>query len=309
MTYPGLISNSQVFSKKFEIFSSFSKSSFSIIVEKLTFTIQFFNHLTASFLVTICSFFSGSNKTKCSSDLINGFDILKIFLGFFLIFATQIIYITDVYASSDLNFNIFLAEREKEWPEWNLPNFKSSDLKKDLIYPNWFEGNWLITSQDLNDISQEPITYKVNFLKNQFGEIIGNRKQNSEAIGREIFGSKLKEVKLDPQSVNNQIIYLSDNEYIESRVTGRNQYQDPNLFFADEFVIQTFHKQGVLRVNQVETMSKFYQCKDDLNTKYSDKPNICGVQYQATYGSKVGDINLKAIKTNIFKLSFKFIGN
>mgnify|MGYP001488483246 CR=1 FL=1 len=37
----------------------------------------------------------------------------------------------------------------------------------------------------------------------------------------------------------------------------RNQIQDDDMFFADELVIQTLHKPGASRVNQVETISKF----------------------------------------------------
>jgi len=217
---------------------------------------------------------------------------------------SQLINFTEVHASSIKNIEQFLINREKTWPDWNLTKLKSSNINQDLIYPDWFEGNWIVKSEDLNNYSQEPIIYKVNFFKNGMGSIIGNRSENSESIGKEIFGDQLQKVKIDPNSFNNQIIYLKDNEYIDSRVTGRNQILDNEIFFADEFFIQTNHKNNISRINQVEIMSKFYKCNAESNTRI-EKYNICGFQYVATYGSKVGELNTKAITTNKYRLTFK----
>ena len=211
---------------------------------------------------------------------------------------------------NDIKINDFLNKREQDWPQWNIPNLPFSNLNKDLIYPTWFKGNWLLRVENLNDISDPQIEYKVNFFENESGEIIGNRKNNSESIGKKILGEKLIMVKIDPQSFNNQIIYLSDDEYIESRIIGRNQFKNNQLFFADEFLIQNFHKKGVSRINQVEVMSKFYQCDNQTDKiEYYDKTSICGIQYVASYGSRVGDNNVRAIQTNKYKLNLQFIDN
>ncbi len=213
-----------------------------------------------------------------------------------------------VNAQVDEDVQQFLVRREQSWPAWKLINLKNSDIKKDLVYPSWFEGDWEIYSKDLNDLSAESVRYKVKFKKNESGQVVGDRAKNSESIGRAILGERLKKVKSDPKSFNNQIIYLNDNEFIESRVTGRNQIFDKDIFFADEFLIQSFHKSGVSRLNQVETMSKFYRCnEDELQSSELKKPEICGYQYQATYGSQIGIKNVEAISTNKYKLNFKFI--
>lgn len=218
--------------------------------------------------------------------------------------------INNAFALSDFKIKEFLDNRENLWPELYLPNFQFSDTSKDLIYPNWFEGNWLVTSQDLIHELEEPVVYEVNFYKNNLNEVIGNRSKNSESIGKAIFGEKLIKVVNDPQSFNSQITYLKDDFYIDSRITGRTQIQDNNIFFADELVIQTAHKPGASRVDQVETISKFKKC-DQLNLQLKDnqKTDICGVQYIASYGSKVGDTSVHAIKTSKYKLTFHFIGN
>ena len=65
---------------------------------------------------------------------------------------------------------------------------------------------------------------------------------------------------------------------------------------------------GASRINQVETISKFQKCSEEkLGGNNLEKPEICGVQYVASYGSKVGDPSIHAIKTNKYKLRFEFI--
>ena len=229
----------------------------------------------------------------------------NILLGLICLLFSQVINFTEVDALPSKNIEQFLINREKAWPNWNLTKLKLSNINYDLIYPEWFEGNWIVKSEDLNNNLQEPIIYRVNFLKNEMGNIVGNRTKNSESIGKEIFGEQLQKVKIDPKSFNNQIIYLKDNEYIDSRVTGRNQIFDNDLFFADEVFIQTNHKNGISRINQVEIMSKFYKCNSEANTNNEINDDICGFQYVATYGSKVGELNTKAITTNQYRLTFK----
>ena len=227
-----------------------------------------------------------------------------------ILFTIQIINCKYVLAENNIYIQDYLFAREKQWPEWNLSNYNSSNLKKDLIYPKWFEGDWLVTAIDLNNTIQESIVYKVNFTKNDFGEIIANRKKNSESIGKEIYGDRFLKVKVDPKSFNNQIVYLGNEEYIESRITGRTQIFDNDLFFADEFFIQTVHKPEASRINQVEVMSKFYRC-EETNPKidFSKNREICGFQYLATYGSKVGNSSVKAISTSKYKLIFTTLEN
>ena len=235
---------------------------------------------------------------------------MKIFFGLILFILIQVFNLNSSFALNDSNARDFLDKRVNSWPELFLPNFKSSNISKDLVYPNWFEGNWLVTSENLINDSEEPVIYKVNFFRNEDNEIVGNRAKNAESIGKAIFGDTLIKVIDDPKSINNQITYLKDDLYIDSRITGRSQVQDDKLFFADELVIQTAHKPGGTRVDQVETISKFQKCNlEELERIDLQKSDICGFQYTASYGSKVGDFSIHAIKTSKYKLTFKFIEN
>ncbi len=213
-----------------------------------------------------------------------------------------------IYAFDEFDVRNYLEIREKSWPEWNIPSLRFSDTSKDLIYPDWFEGNWLVTSINLNKENEKPIQYEVSFYRNHEGKIVGDRKKNSESLGKAILGDDLIKVKVDPQSFNNQITFLKGNQYIESRINYRKQILDDQLFLADEFVIQNVHIPGASRLNQVETMSRFELCKK-FEKDLSKNNDICGFQYLNTYGSKVGDQSLNSVTSNKFELHFKFIGN
>ena len=235
---------------------------------------------------------------------------MKILLGLITCIISQIIFLESSLAIDDSNVREFLENRVNQWPEIYIPNLKFSDISKDLIYPKWFEGNWLVTSKNTKNDFEKPIIYKVNFFKNDSDLVVGNREKNAESIGKAIFGDTLIKVVNDPKSINNQITYLKDDFYIDSRITGRKQIHDDDVFFADELVIQTAHKPGASRINQVETISKFQKCAGDkFEENNLKKPNICGFQYVASYGSKVGDRSIRAIKTNKYKLTFEFIGS
>ena len=233
--------------------------------------------------------------------------MIKKLFSLIIINAILIGYGSAVWANNYEGVKDFLEFREKQWPEWNLSSLKYSDIKKDLVYPSWFEGNWIVKSENLNNASEEPLYYKVRFYRNEMDEIIGDRSKNAESIGQSVFGDRLIKVKSDPKSFNNQIVYLKNDEYIDSRIIGRTQISDENLFFADELVIQKVHNNGISRLNQVEVMSKFYRCDDLDNASGNFQRKICGSQYLATYGSKIGEINLKSVTGNHYDLTFNFI--
>ena len=77
-----------------------------------------------------------------------------------------------VNALVDEDVQQFLEKRERSWPDWSLIKLKKSDIKKDLIYPSWFEGDWVVYSQDLNDLSKDAVKYTVHFTKNESGQIL-----------------------------------------------------------------------------------------------------------------------------------------
>jgi hypothetical protein len=44
-----------------------------------------------------------------------------------------------------------LEQRAMEWPEWSLPApLPRPRARQDLIYPDWFEGDWQVQSDTLD---------------------------------------------------------------------------------------------------------------------------------------------------------------
>ena len=126
--------------------------------------------------------------------------MLKSFFLFVLFCLIQLVTYTSVFAINEYSVKNFLDNREESWPDWYLPNLKFSNIKKDLIYPSWFEGNWIVYSEDVTHTSAVPISYEVNFFKNKKGEIIADRAKNTQAIGNAIFQNESVQVKTDPES-------------------------------------------------------------------------------------------------------------
>ena len=68
---------------------------------------------------------------------------LKILVCFLILLPQQLI-------SAELAKDNYLSQRQADWPLWDLPApFKHSQLKEDLIYPDFFKGEWTVFSIDL----------------------------------------------------------------------------------------------------------------------------------------------------------------
>ena len=91
-----------------------------------------------------------------------------------------------MFAETILEINNFqpskLLERKLTWPDWRLPySIKRPRLKDDLIYPNWFEGVWNVTSEIESDQNQEPIIHSAKFIHNISGNLIADREYNTKS--------------------------------------------------------------------------------------------------------------------------------
>ena len=210
---------------------------------------------------------------------------------FFLIFILIIFtYIGPAFAETILEINNFqpskLSERKLIWPNWRFPSsIKRPGLKDDLIYPDWFEGVWDVTSQIEGDDDQEPIIHSAKFIHNTSGDLIADREFNTKsyALSKKIGG--FLSVKNDPQSPNRQFAQLTGDRYLETKIIGRSQEKiNNNIFMTDELILQIFHTPKLSRVSQVETLTEFKKCGSNQNNDISlSSFNICGEQFQAIY--------------------------
>ncbi len=231
----------------------------------------------------------------------NSFLRLSFFI--FILIAQQVVWAETILDNSKIDS---LFKRKLDWPEWSLPGpFKYSQLKKDLIYPSFFQGDWKVISIELNHTGPNIISYLVRFNKDSFGNVISDRTYNSMSIGKEIFGNELLDVKIDPLSPNRQLAIFKDSEFLETTIIGRNQgFSRDGIYLTDELSLQNFHSSSsTSRINQVETLSQYQYCKDlGIHFQNVTEDPICAEQWQAMYIEEGESLFPKLFRTNHFRL-------
>jgi len=212
-------------------------------------------------------------------------------------------------AESILEINNFqpskLSERKLIWPDWRLPSsIKRPGLKDDLIYPDWFEGVWDVTSEIESDQNQEPIIHSAKFIQNTSGDLIADREYNTKSYALSTKTGGFLSVKNDPKSPNRQFAKLTEDRYLETKIIGRLQEKiDNNIFITDELILQILHTPEFSRVSQVETLTEFKKCGSNQTDKINLSDfNICGEQFQAIYNQPGQNLISLPIKTEKSKL-------
>lgn len=186
-----------------------------------------------------------------------------------------------------------LDQRQQQWPSWRLPAPLTQPGRGDLVYPDWFAGDWHVSSSD-------GIAYAVRFQRRTDGAVVGDRAFNAQAVGRALLGEGLLRVANDPANPNRQIATLAGDQQLESTVIGRRREQpEPDTFLADELALQVLHRAGAPRLSQVETLSRYRRQADG---------SIEAEQWQASYpapgsGSGLGlGLSQEARTTDHFSL-------
>jgi len=137
-------------------------------------------------------------------------------LFFFLISILIVFtYTGPALAESTFEINNFqpskLYERKLIWPDWRLPSsIKRPRLKDDLIYPDWFEGVWNVTSEIENDQNQEPIIHSAKFIYNTSGNLVSDSEYNTKSYALSSKNGGFLSVKNDPKSPNRQFAKLTE---------------------------------------------------------------------------------------------------
>ena len=230
---------------------------------------------------------------------------------FFFLISILIVftYTVPAVAESSLEINNFqpskLYERKSIWPDWRLPSsIKRPGLKDDLIYPDWFEGVWDVTSEIESDQNQEPIIHSAKFILNTSGDLIADREYNTNSYALSTKTGGFLSVKNDPKSPNRQFAKLTEDRYLETKIIGRLQEKiDNNIFITDELILQILHTPEFSRVSQVETLTEFKKCGSIQNNKINMSDfNICGEQFQAIYNQPGQNLISLPIKTEKSKL-------
>ncbi len=210
----------------------------------------------------------------------------------------------DYLSASEINI---LQKRKQIWPNWHLPGiFYNHHLTDDLFYPFFFEGIWEVESIDLNYPEAAPLIYFARFYNDGNGHIIADRSFNTKSIGAKILGDLLLSVEKDPLSANRQLSFFRGGDFLETKVIGRIQENNIDLFITDELSLQIMHQVDETRISRVEILSQFKLCKEtELKKDFQEINLICGEQLQATYSEPGSLINTLPLRTNHYKLSLK----
>lgn len=184
-----------------------------------------------------------------------------------------------------------LERRLTAWPDWSLPAPLSRPGHCDLRYPDWFSGAWWVHSLEEGD--GEPIpAYAVRFLRDDRGELVGDRAFNATQVGDALLGGQLLSVANDPANPNRQLGLLRGDLELESTVIGRRSKPEPAAmardmaqgdqkdFLADELTLQVLHGPGGVRISRVETLSRYR-----LVASTPGHELIRAEQWQASYPS------------------------
>ena len=205
-----------------------------------------------------------------------------------------------------------LTERKLIWPNWRIPSFlKRPNLKDDLIYPDWFEGVWNVSTNFESDKNEESIIHSAKFVRNSFGKLVADREYNTKSFALNSKDVGFLSVKNDPNSPNRQFAKLTEDRFLETKIIGRLQEKiNNNIFITDELILQILHTPEFSRVSQVETLTEFKKCGlNEINELYKDDFDICGEQFQAIYNQPGQNLISSPIKTEKSKLLLRRIKN
>lgn len=184
-----------------------------------------------------------------------------------------------------------LEQRLLAWPEWNLPAPLSRPGHRDLEYPQWFEGVWLLNS---NEICQASVVFR----RRDDGKVVGLRAANAAAVAEQVLAGELLAVEDDPINPNRQLTKLSNDRLLETSIQGRaTEISKTGFFLADELSIQTLRQPGLPpRLSRIEILSKFHLVNEN---------HIDVEQWQARYPSPEQGLRARPITSSYSSLQLE----
>jgi hypothetical protein len=195
-----------------------------------------------------------------------------------------------------------LQERLNQFPSWTtFPPLHRA--QGDLYYPNWFAGEWTVTSTLVERVAplapdletpgftasqtalNQPVKFRVRFQPEplrgiqQIGplptflqpltgtpQIIADRAFNGLNASQAILGeTAISSVRLDPKSPNRQWMDFQDGRALLSTITDRAiESESPDTFISSEFYQQEFLNAAQIYLNQVENTIAYQQDGDEI---------------------------------------------
>lgn len=188
-----------------------------------------------------------------------------------------------------------LAQRLVNFPQWE----KLTSVQQavgDLIYPEWMEGSWQVTSTLVDLVAplapdivtpgfagsrsqlNQPVSFLVRFIKTpaphyflglkifpkiepKSPDLVADRVFNSLNLARAYLGDDaVLAVKVDPTSPHRQITFLRGERQLISIVTARATETTPDgEFITTELFQQLFKGSSIPYLNSVEATTAYHQ--------------------------------------------------
>jgi hypothetical protein len=207
-----------------------------------------------------------------------------------------------------------LSDRIDRYPNWVQPQLSQHD--GELTYPEWFRGRWLATSTLLAQTAplapeivtlgfesnrqyiDKPIEFTVQFISTdptkavkssplklpQFTanlpkpKIVAARAFNGLNIAKAYLGAaNVKSVEIDPRNPTKQITQLTQEQELESFVTGFDrEIPAVDRFVSTELSQQVFRTSATIYLNTVETTTSY-------QFSLTPTPKITATQISAIY--------------------------
>jgi len=195
-----------------------------------------------------------------------------------------------------------LMERLALFPDWHGKPLVQP-AKGDLIYPDWFAGDWSVTTTLVDMVAplapeivtpgfesnrqflDRPITFPVRFVKEELAgmqlfvqpfmqslfsdrppAIVSDRAFNGMSLAKAYLGDQaVLTVKVDPNNPNRQVTLFRDDRQLVSTITARTiEMPNPAQFFTTEIFQQEFLGTPEIYFNEVENTTAY--------TRQSDTP-------------------------------------
>jgi hypothetical protein len=228
-----------------------------------------------------------------------------------------------------------LADRLAQFPNWEGKPLTQAARDDDLIYPEWFAGDWTVTTTLVDMVApfapeimtpgfesnrqflNQPIAFNVRFVEARLGrvaslfplplgtrqkEIVSDRAFNGENLMKAYLGDRSTlTVKVDPTNPNRQITLLQDDRQLVATVTARaTESSSPDQFVTTEIVQQEFLGAPQIYFNEVENTIAYTRHFADEADIALTNPAITADQVTAIYLSPQDPDYFKTIAMSSF---------
>jgi hypothetical protein len=219
-----------------------------------------------------------------------------------------------------------LADRLTQYPNWQSKPPLQSIRGEDLVYPDWFAGNWMVTTTLIDQVAplapaivtpgfesnqqflNQPISFKVRFVETQPTislarlrklpkQLVSDRAYNGTQLAKAYLGDRsVLAVKVDPDNPNRQITLLKSDKQLVSTVTARaTELPTSNQFITSEFFKQEFRGGSQVYFNEVENTTAYIR---QPVANLATQPAIIADQITAIYLSPQDPNYFKTLASN-----------